>query len=88
MTDQARVSNLTTGLVTADTGGDPVVALGGAVPLADDLKKIHQSTNSVNLMRVVTKYRVKADSPESWGRLWQTRLLRGTVGCEWIRIGG
>jgi acetolactate synthase-1/2/3 large subunit len=29
------VSNLVTGLATANTEGDPVLALGGAVPLAD-----------------------------------------------------
>src|ERR1700683_194044 len=34
-------SNLVTGLATANTEGDPVIALGGAVPLADRLKKTH-----------------------------------------------
>jgi len=63
------VSNLTTGLATANTEGDPVVALGGAVPLADRLKKIHQSMDSVSLMRAVTKYSVEADSPESVGEV-------------------
>ena len=43
------VSNLVTGLATANTEGDPVIALGGAVPLSDRLKKIHQSMDSVNL---------------------------------------
>ena len=59
------VSNLVTGLATANTEGDPVIALGGAVPLADRLKKIHQSMDSVNLMRPVTKYSAEVDSPES-----------------------
>lgn len=63
------VSNLVTGLATANTEGDPVVALGGAVPLADRLKKIHQSMDSVNLMRAVTKFSVEADSPESVGEV-------------------
>jgi acetolactate synthase-1/2/3 large subunit len=35
------VSNLVTGLATANAEGDRVLALGGAVPLADRLKKIH-----------------------------------------------
>ena len=35
------VSNLATGLVTANTEGDPVVALGGAVAVADRLKSLH-----------------------------------------------
>ena len=63
------VSNLVTGLATANTEGDPVVALGGAVPLADRLKRIHQSMDSVNLMRPVTKFSVEADSSESVGEV-------------------
>lgn len=63
------VSNLVTGLATANTEGDPVVALGGAVPLADRLKKIHQSMDSVDLMRPVTKFSVEADSSASIGEV-------------------
>ena len=37
------VSNLTTGLATASTEGDPVVALGGAVATGEALKQIHQT---------------------------------------------
>jgi len=59
------VSNLVTGLATANTEGDPVVALGGAVSLSDRLKKIHQSMDSVDLCRPVTKYSAEVDSPES-----------------------
>src|ERR1700728_1287716 len=56
-------SNLVTGLATANTEGDPVVALGGAVALEDRLKKIHQTLDSVNLCKPVTKYSVEVDSP-------------------------
>jgi acetolactate synthase-1/2/3 large subunit len=59
------VSNLVTGLATANTEGDPVIALGGAVALSDRLKKIHQTMDSVRLCRPVTKYSVEVDSPES-----------------------
>jgi acetolactate synthase-1/2/3 large subunit len=59
------VSNLVTGLATANTEGDPVIALGGAVPLSDRLKKIHQSMDSVNLFKPVTKYSAEVDSAES-----------------------
>ena len=59
------VSNLVTGLATANTEGDPVIALGGAVGLSDRLKKIHQTMDSVSLCRPVTKYSVEVDSPES-----------------------
>jgi acetolactate synthase-1/2/3 large subunit len=59
------VSNLVTGLATANTEGDPVIALGGAVALPDRLKKIHQTMDSVSLCRPVTKYSAEVDSPES-----------------------
>jgi acetolactate synthase I/II/III large subunit len=59
------VSNLVTGLATANTEGDPIVALGGAVQLSDRLKKIHQTMDSVSLCRPVTKYSAEVDSPES-----------------------
>jgi acetolactate synthase I/II/III large subunit len=59
------VSNLVTGLATANTEGDPVIALGGAVALSDRLKKIHQTMDSVRLLRPVTKYSAEVDSPES-----------------------
>ncbi|RXH58118.1 acetolactate synthase AlsS [Granulicella sibirica] len=58
-------SNLVTGLATANTEGDPIVALGGAVGLEDRLKKIHQTLDSVNLCKPVTKYSVEVDSPRA-----------------------
>jgi acetolactate synthase I/II/III large subunit len=57
------VSNLVTGLATATTEGDPVIALGGAVALSDRLKKLHQTMDSVNLCRPVTKFSAEVDSP-------------------------
>jgi acetolactate synthase I/II/III large subunit len=59
------VSNLVTGLATANTEGDPVIALGGAVALSDRLKKLHQTMDSVSLCRPVTKYSAEVDSPEA-----------------------
>ncbi|HYZ85341.1 MAG TPA: acetolactate synthase AlsS [Bryobacteraceae bacterium] len=58
-------SNLVTGLATANSEGDPIVAIGGAVPLADRLKQIHQSMDTVSLFRPITKFSVEVDSPES-----------------------
>ncbi len=48
-------SNLATGLATATTEGDPVVAFAGAVPRADRLKRTHRSMDSVGLLRAVCK---------------------------------
>src|SRR6476646_6723187 len=57
-------SNLVTGLATANSEGDPVVAIGGAVPLANRLKRIHQSMDTVNLFRPITKFSAEIDSPQ------------------------
>src|SRR6202167_2719735 len=56
-------SNLATGLATANSEGDPVVALGGAVSVADRLKPLHQTLDSVGLCRPITKYAAEIDSP-------------------------
>lgn len=57
------VSNLATGLVTATSEGDPVVALAGAVAVADRLKSLHQTLDSVGVCRPLTKYAAEVDSP-------------------------
>ncbi|GAB4252726.1 MAG: acetolactate synthase AlsS [Candidatus Methylacidiphilales bacterium] len=58
-------SNLVTGLATATTEGDPVVAMGGAVTRAELLKQTHQSMDTVNLFRPVTKFSAEIDAPET-----------------------
>ena len=63
------VSNLTTGLATANSEGDPVVALGGAVPTSQNLKQIHQTLQAVPLMKAVTKFSGEASSPASIGEV-------------------
>src|SRR5438445_2376794 len=58
-------SNLVTGLATANSEGDPVVAIGGAVPMANRLKQIHQSMDTVSLFRPITKFSAEIDSANS-----------------------
>jgi acetolactate synthase I/II/III large subunit len=58
-------SNLVTGLATANTEGDPVVAIGGAVPMANRLKHIHQSMDTVSLFRPITKFIAEIDAPQA-----------------------
>lgn len=53
------VSNLATGMATATTEGDPVVALGGAVPRAMKLKQTHQSLDNVEFAEPLTKSAVE-----------------------------
>lgn len=63
------VSNLITGLATANSEGDPVVALGGAVAVSERLKLLHQALDNVALCKPVTKYCVEIDSAESVGEV-------------------
>jgi acetolactate synthase-1/2/3 large subunit len=58
------VSNLTTGLAIANSEGDPVVALGGAVATNEALKQIHQTMDAVSILKPVTKYSVTAGAPD------------------------
>jgi acetolactate synthase-1/2/3 large subunit len=58
-------ANLATGLVTANTEGDPIVALCGAVPLADRLKRTHQSMNAAALLEPVTRFTAEITDPET-----------------------
>jgi acetolactate synthase-1/2/3 large subunit len=58
-------ANLATGLVTANTKGDPIVALCGAVPLADRLKRTHQSMDAASLLGSVTKFTTEITDPET-----------------------
>jgi len=57
-------TNLTTGLVTANTEGDPMLALGGVVKLSDRLKQVHQTLDTVSLFQPVTKHSAEITSPE------------------------
>lgn len=49
-------TNLATGLLTATAEGDPMVALCGAVPRADRLKRTHQSMDAAGFLSTVTKF--------------------------------
>lgn len=73
------ITNLATGLLTATTEGDPIVAIGGNVPRTMRLKQSHQSLNNVKLMAAVTKTSAEvylADSiPEVVANAFRTALL-------------
>lgn len=59
------VSNLATGLLTATTEGDPIVAIGGNVSRNMRLKASHQNTDNIKLMEAVTKARMEVAVVES-----------------------
>ncbi len=63
------VSNLTTGLLTANSEGDPLVALGGAVPTSQAIKQVHQTFQAVSALKPVTKFCAEAGSPDSVGEI-------------------
>src|SRR6202023_720060 len=63
------VSNLVTGLATANSEGDPVVALGGAVDAAEALKQVHQTMDAVSILKPVTKYSVTAGASDAIGEV-------------------
>src|SRR3954463_6523014 len=63
------VSNLTTGLATANSEGDPLVALGGSVATSQSLKQIHQTLQAVSVLKPVTKFCAEIGSPESIGEV-------------------
>lgn len=58
-------SNLITGMATANSEGDPVVALGGAVKRADKAKQVHQSMDTVAMFSPVTKYAVEVNASDA-----------------------
>ena len=59
------VSNLVTGLATANSEGDPIVALGGAVATSETLKQLHQTMDAVSICKPVTKFSATVASADT-----------------------
>src|ERR1700683_162973 len=59
------VSNLTTGLAHANTEGAPLVALGGALPTSQAIKRVHQTFQAVSAFKPLTKFSAETGSPDS-----------------------
>ncbi|MBV9235874.1 MAG: acetolactate synthase AlsS, partial [Xanthobacteraceae bacterium] len=58
-------TNLATGLVTATTEQDPMVAICGAVARADRLKRTHQTMDAVAALKPFTKFTGEVDDPDN-----------------------
>jgi acetolactate synthase-1/2/3 large subunit len=58
-------TNLATGLSTANTEQDPMIAICGAVGRADRLKRTHQSLDAVAALRPFTKYTGEVNHPDN-----------------------
>jgi acetolactate synthase-1/2/3 large subunit len=63
------VSNLVTGLATANSEGDPIVALGGAVATSEALKQLHQTMDAVSICKPVTKFSVTVGASDAIGEV-------------------
>ncbi|MBF0408086.1 MAG: acetolactate synthase AlsS [Candidatus Riflebacteria bacterium] len=59
------VSNLATGLLTATSEGDPLIAIGGSVPRSTKLRDTHQNVDNLRLMEAVTKFGMEVIMPEN-----------------------
>jgi len=73
-------SNLITGMATATSEGDPLVAIGGAVKRADSAKQVHQSMDTVGMFQPVTKYAVEVTSPDALGEVISNAFRRAELG--------
>jgi acetolactate synthase-1/2/3 large subunit len=69
------VSNLTTGLLTANSEGDPLVALGGSAPTSQAIKHVHQTFQAVSAFKPITKFSAETTSPESVGEIVANAFL-------------
>src|ERR1700742_5243395 len=58
-------TNLATGLITATTEQDPMIAICGAVGRADRLKRHHQSMDAVAALKPFTKYTGEVNHPDN-----------------------
>ncbi|UMB67492.1 acetolactate synthase AlsS [Mycobacterium paraterrae] len=58
-------TNLATGLITATTEQDPMIAICGAVQRSDRLKRTHQSMDAVAALRPFTKYTGEVNDPDN-----------------------
>ena len=79
------VCNLVTGLLTATTEGDPVIAIGGCVPRNMLLKKSHQNTDNTKILEAATKMSVSVfdvnNIPEIIENAFRTALFPRKGAC-------
>ncbi|HHC9643320.1 TPA: acetolactate synthase AlsS [Staphylococcus aureus] len=74
------VSNLTNGLLTATSEGDPVLALGGQVKRNDLLRLTHQSIDNAALLKYSSKYSEEVQDPESLSEVMTNAIRIATSG--------
>ncbi|MBT0725357.1 acetolactate synthase AlsS [Rosenbergiella sp. S61] len=73
-------SNIITGVATATSEGDPVVAIGGAVKRSDSAKQVHQSMDTVGMFRPITKYSVEVNSADALSEVINNAFRKAELG--------
>jgi len=73
-------SNIITGVATATSEGDPVVAIGGAVKRSDSAKQVHQSMDTVGMFRPITKYSVEVNSADAISEVITNAFRKAELG--------
>jgi acetolactate synthase I/II/III large subunit len=63
------ITNLATGFATANSEGMPLVGFGGSVPRSELQKQTHQSLDSVNMFRPITRYAAEVEAAEAIGEI-------------------
>ncbi len=83
------VTNLVTGLLAATTEGDPVLAIGGELPIDDRRKHTQQSVDGVRVLQSVTKYAAEARTidvlPEVFGNAVRSAIA-GRPGAVFLGL--
>lgn len=81
-------SNLATGLVTANSEGDPVVAIAGAVTRADRLKRTHQSMDNQALFTPITNFSAEVQDADNIPEVLSNafRTAETTAGAAFVSI--
>ncbi|MEJ6347908.1 acetolactate synthase AlsS [Holzapfeliella sp. He02] len=83
------VSNLATGLITATSEGDPVIALGGQVPRNDISRLTHQSIPSRELLSEATKSSYEVEMADNISEVFISAYITATspkAGASFISI--
>ncbi len=77
-------TNLATGLITATTEQDPMIAICGAVGRSDRLKRTHQSMDAIAALKPFTKYTGEVNDPDNVPEAVANAFRRGngTAGCR------
>jgi len=73
------VSNLVTGLLTATSEGDPVIALGGQVPRNDLARLTHQSIPNKEVLATATKSSVEVQDANTLSEAFANAYLTATA---------